>query len=209
MNIYLTRHSKTIWNLEKRLQGRKDSPLCKEGKENALALKKYISDISFDCVYSSPIERAYHTAKLITNDKIIKDDRLMEMDFGDFEGMKIADILNMNFELYDNMWNHPEKFNRIPHGESYDEVMDRVISFFDELKEKEYQNVLIVTHGMLFINILAYMLKLKREDYVQINQRVVDGCSLTLFKEQLGQYEKVFIGKNDFLPNISNEIFNK
>ena len=58
MKIYITRHSKTIWNQEKRLQGRNDSPLTQEGIENAYALKDYISDISFDKVYTSPILRA-------------------------------------------------------------------------------------------------------------------------------------------------------
>ena len=41
MKIYLTRHSKTAWNQEKRLQGRCDSPLTQEGEENAKALKDY------------------------------------------------------------------------------------------------------------------------------------------------------------------------
>ena len=48
MKIYLTRHSKTAWNQEKRLQGRCDSPLTQEGEENAKALKDYIQTIPFD-----------------------------------------------------------------------------------------------------------------------------------------------------------------
>ena len=162
MNIYITRHSKTVWNQEKRLQGRKDSPLIKEGIENAVALKEYIKDISFDCVFSSPIERAYYTAKLLTDNEIIKDDRLMEMNFGILEGKKIEDILKEDYEVYNNMWNHPELFERILEGESYDEVRNRLHSFFEDLKTKDYQNVLIVTHGMCFINMLAYMMKLDR-----------------------------------------------
>lgn len=209
MNIYITRHSKTIWNQEKRLQGRKDSPLVEEGKENAYALRNYISHISFDCVYSSPIKRAYDTAKMITDQKIIKDNRLIEMDFGIFEGQKISDIIQREDHLYDDMWNHPEKFDRIPQGESYDDVILRVEDFLNDLRNKDHQNVLIVTHGMYFINMIAYMLKLDRKDYIKINQRVVDGCSLTLFKEINGEYQQVFYGKNDFLPHITNEVFNK
>lgn len=209
MNIYITRHSKTIWNQEKRLQGRKDSPLVKEGMDNAFALKQYISHIQFDCVFSSPIKRSYDTAKMITNQEVIKDDRLIEMDFGIFEGQKISEIMQRDDHLYDDMWNHPERFERIPQGESYDDVISRVQDFLNDLKRKDYQNVLIVTHGMFFINMIAYMLKLERKDYIKINQRVVDGCSLTLFEEKDGQYQQIFYGKNDFLPHISNEIFNK
>ena len=141
MNIYITRHSKTVWNQEKRLQGRKDSPLIKEGIENAVALKEYIKDISFDCVFSSPIERAYYTAKLLTDNEIIKDDRLMEMNFGILEGKKIEDILKEDYEVYNNMWNHPELFERILEGESYDEVQSRLHSFFEDLKTKDYQTL--------------------------------------------------------------------
>ncbi len=69
MKIYLTRHSKTAWNQEKRLQGRCDSPLTQEGKENAKALKEHIQTISFDGIYSSPIPRACTTARLLFSDK--------------------------------------------------------------------------------------------------------------------------------------------
>jgi broad specificity phosphatase PhoE len=41
MKIYITRHSLTAWNEEKRLQGWKDSPLTKQGKEDALKLGEY------------------------------------------------------------------------------------------------------------------------------------------------------------------------
>jgi len=209
MKIYITRHSKTVWNQEKRLQGRKDSPLVEEGINNAYALRNYLLDIQFDCVYSSPIKRAYDTAKLITDHEIITDERLLEMDFGIFEGQKISDILKRDDHIYDDLWNHPEKFERIPNGESYDEVIGRVKDFLEELQTKNYENVLIVTHGMFFINMIAYMLKLERKDYIKINQRVVDGCSLTLFEEKNGSYQQIFYGKNDFLPHISNEIFNQ
>lgn len=74
MKIYLTRHSQTLWNIEKRLQGRKDSPLTNEGKENAKALKQYIQNMYFDYIYSSPIPRAYITAQYVFQDNIIKDE---------------------------------------------------------------------------------------------------------------------------------------
>lgn len=209
MNIYITRHSKTVWNQEKRLQGRKDSPLIKEGIENAYALNKYIKNISFDCVYSSPIKRALDTAKLLTDQEVVIDELLIEMDFGVLEGKKISEILETNYEVYNNMWNHPELFERIENGESYDEVQIRVKTFLDYLKSKKYKNVLIVTHGMFFINMCAYMMNLERKDFININQKVVDGCSLTLFEENNGVYNLKYFGKNDFLPHISNNIFNK
>ena len=87
MKIYITRHSLTAWNEEKRLQGWKDSPLTKQGKEDALKLGEYMKTIHIDQVYSSPLLRAKSTARLIfKNENIIEDSRLKEMNFGDYEG---------------------------------------------------------------------------------------------------------------------------
>ena len=74
MKIYITRHSLTAWNEEKRLQGWKDSPLTKQGKEDALKLGEYMKTIHIDQVYSSPLLRAKSTARLIfKNENIIED----------------------------------------------------------------------------------------------------------------------------------------
>lgn len=207
MKIYLTRHSKTVWNEERRLQGRRNSDLLDEGIENAKALRDYIinHDMHFDYIYSSPILRAYKTAQIIFNhNDIILDDRLMEMNFGNFEGKKITELLDE--ELYQNLWNHPEKFTKIPGGESYDDVMDRVQSFLEDLQDlKQDSSVFIVTHGMCFIVMLAVMMHLKKEEFVTINQHVVEGCSLTLVEFDEDYH---FIYKNlcDYLPHKTKNI---
>lgn len=213
MKIYLTRHSKTVWNQEKRLQGRCDSPLTPEGIENAKALKHYLdqSQLSFDYIYSSPIQRAYQTALLLFDkSQIIQDDNLVEMNFGVFEGRRIADILKTDGELYNHLWHHPEQFTRIPEGESYDEVIKRAQYFLNQLKQLDgNSNVLVVTHGMYFIVLLATMLGLDRKDYVRINQKVVEGCSLTLVEETNGHYELIKYNQCDYLPHIMNASFAK
>ena len=208
MKIYITRHSKTIWNQEKRLQGRKDSPLTQEGIENAYALKDYISDISFDKVYTSPILRAKKTCEIICgNNDYIEDDRLMEMNFGDFEGKRIVDILKDDAEIYNDLWKRPECFTRIDHGESYDEVKDRAVSFLDDLIKQSYENVLIVTHGMYFVVLLATILGLDKKDYIKINQPVVEGCSLTCVDYSHGKYTLEFYNQGDYLPHRSHTDF--
>ena len=72
MKIYITRHSLTAWNEEKRLQGWKDSPLTKQGKEDALKLGEYMKTIHIDQVYSSPLLRAKSTARLIFKNENIR-----------------------------------------------------------------------------------------------------------------------------------------
>lgn len=211
MYIYLTRHSKTVWNQEKRLQGHQDSPLTEEGIENAKALKRYIQDqhIHFDYIFSSPIQRAYQTALMI-DENIICDDRLKEMNFGIFEGQKISELLMREDHLYDDLWHHPDRFTSIPEGESYEKVITRAQSFLDDLKKYDDEcHILIVTHGMFFIVILAIMLGLTKKDFTKINQKVVEGCSLTLVQEESGEYRVVYYNQCDFLPYISNINFTK
>lgn len=210
MKIYLTRHSQTVWNEEKRLQGRQDSPLTHKGIENALALKNYIKDMSFDYIYSSPILRAYKTACLLFEDgDIIKEERLVEMNFGMFEGTKITDI-QKNSDLYYQLWNQPEIFDRIPNGESYDEVILRVKSFLKDLnKHNQDSQIFIVTHGMFFTVLLATMLGYEKKDFIKINQEVAQGCSLTLVNYQDNQFTIEYYNKHDYLLHISNTLYAK
>ena len=208
MKIYITRHSKTKWNEEKRLQGRKDSPLTDVGKDNAIALKKYLETFSFDYIYSSPIDRAYHTTQILFDNQIIKDDRLMEMNFGDFEGRCISELLNE--KLYHDLWHNPGEFTRINNGESYEEVIERAKSFIHDLTLlPDESNVMIVTHGMFFIVLLSTMLGYKKSEFTILNQNVVLGCSLTCVGFENNQFNLEFYNDTSFLKYVKNEVFNK
>lgn len=212
MNIYLVRHSKTKWNEQKRLQGHKDSPLTQEGMDNAYALKKYIDEnnIQFDDIYSSPLNRAYTTAKVVAGKQDIKiDNRLKEMNFGDYEGQYISQLLAMNPSYYDMMWNNPSEFTCLPNGESYEDVLKRIDDFFNEITNSNAHNILIVTHGMYMILILAYILKLEKKDFTRINRNVAEGCSLNLISYEHNEYKIIYTDKKDFLPHISKIHFNK
>lgn len=211
MKIYLTRHSKTVWNVEKRLQGRQDSPLTTEGIENAIALREFIKNMHFDYIYSSPILRAYSTAKIVfENQKIILDDRLMEMNFGEFEGRKISDINRTDYELYHNLWCHPDEFTIIPGGETYNQVIARAKSFLKDIKElPDNSSVFIVTHGMFFIVLLATILGLNKKNFIQINTKVIDGCSLTCIVYHDSKFHLDYFNKCSYLPHVSHETFIK
>ncbi len=211
MKIYITRHSKTLWNEQRRLQGCKDSPLTKIGKENALALRDHIKDLSFDAIYSSPIQRAYTTATLLFghDDMIIKDDRIREMNFGILEGCSIDELTGEKQKEYNDLWKHPEYSLGIEGGESYDDIENRVRDFLDDLKKSGNEKVFVVTHGFCFIIMLGMIMGLKRQDYTKINSRVVDGCSLTIVDYSNHRFTVEQYGDNSYLPHITNENFVK
>ena len=209
MRLLITRHSKTIWNEKRLLQGRMDSKLTVRGIEEARILGEFLKDETIDVVYSSPIGRAYHTAKLIFPDKkIIEDDRLMEMAFGDYEGKNVAELVT--YEDYHDLWHNPQAQSRLPNGESYQEIKDRMQSFYDDIREKhQNQTVFVVTHGMAFIILQAVIMNLEIKDLVSINQEVVRGCSLTEVFVDNNKTTLTRIGDSSFLPSDNLISFNK
>ena len=95
--IYLVRHGKTDKNKANVLQGRSDQPLNAEGIKEAEDAAKKLGSIKFSHVYSSPLRRAVETARiLVPGFEPTLDDRLMEMDYGPYEG---ADLKNPSPEL--------------------------------------------------------------------------------------------------------------
>lgn len=204
MFLYITRHGKTLWNLESRFQGVKDSPLIESGIRDANDLNKLLINEHFDYVYTSPLGRAKQTCEIIFKNHdvdIICDSRLTEMNFGVFEGMKTDDIFSNYANLYDNLWNHPENFTRCPDGgESFQEVKIRIESFVNDLKKLEDdKKVFIVTHGMYFVCLLGYFLGYEPVDFPKINRSIVRGCSLSLVEIKDNQFDIKYIGKDDHL----------
>ena len=82
--LYIMRHGKTEWNKKKKLQGRTDIPLCREGIEMAEKAREEYKDVHLDICYCSPLIRTRKTAEILLegrNVPIVTDDRLKEMCF--------------------------------------------------------------------------------------------------------------------------------
>lgn len=141
MKIYLIRHGEVNHNLH-RLYNREDEDLNETGIKQAEELKEKIKNIEYDFIISSPLTRAKHTANIINieNKDIVVDDRLSERDPGSLSGQPIEVT---NREEY---WNY---YTTIQYGtsENIKEFFNRVYNFLDELKTKNYKNVLIVAHS--------------------------------------------------------------
>ena len=151
MKIYITRHSLTAWNEEKRLQGWKDSPLTKQGKEDALKLGEYMKTIHIDQVYSSPLLRAKSTARLIfKNENIIEDSRLKEMNFGDWEGKTTQWIYEHHPEELAKFWETPTYYTP-PDAEPITDFHQRIekshIEIQQRMQQHQFKKALVITHG--------------------------------------------------------------
>ena len=156
MKIWVTRHGQTALNAGRKMQGRSDIPLNDTGVAQAKAARDKIGDIKFDAVYSSPLIRAVRTAEIIggvTESEIIKDERIIEADFGKYE-QKSYYGCGPAMSLY---WMFPELFPAPKGVETTDQMIQRTASFLKELEEKDYENVLIACHGGIIRFIRGYL----------------------------------------------------
>ncbi|WML43026.1 histidine phosphatase family protein [Neobacillus sp. PS3-40] len=150
--LYFVRHGQTEWNAENRIQGRQDSNLTEQGMEHANQLGESLKEVEWTAIYSSQSTRALKTAEIVKRERpllIRQDERLMEMHLGDWEGMTMEEIKEMNPEQHGNYWNNPSRYQNET-GESFEEVKERVEVFLNKiLQTYESGNILILTHGVV------------------------------------------------------------
>ncbi|NQN68752.1 histidine phosphatase family protein [Streptococcus suis] len=156
MKIYFVRHGKTEWNLEGRFQGYSgDSALLPQAFEELELLGKHLSDLPFDAIYSSDLQRAKITAEQIARanhhcQTVQTTPQLREWSFGKLEGSKMAIFraiypkqawaLKHNLALFD---------NDLFEAESVHQVTQRMVNFVQSLKGQDMDRVLIVSHGAI------------------------------------------------------------
>lgn len=147
--IYFVRHGQTEWNKIGKMQGHKDIKLNDEGREQAQVVKEKLQGIKFDKVFSSPLIRATETAKIISNQEITIDNRLIERFNGELEGKFKKDI-----KVFPD-FNDP---NDTRFGiESLDSFRSRINDFLDEITKKyKNKNILVVTHAGVCLYVRCY-----------------------------------------------------
>lgn len=84
MEILLTRHGQTDWNLLKKVQGKADIELNEKGIQQAETTRDFLKEKSIDLILCSPLKRAIQTAEIINqgrNIRIIIDERVSSLKF--------------------------------------------------------------------------------------------------------------------------------
>lgn len=175
MKLYITRHGETSRNAENRVLGRSDIPLNEKGREQAIILAEKLKDTEIDVIFTSPLCRAKETAEIVGVSKKlmpIGDERLLEINFGDFEGVP------RDSEEYQAA--KRDHFKRYPNGESYFDMAYRIYDFLFMLK-REYSDkkVLVVSHGGVCRIICNYFRDMENEEFVQ---HAFPNCGLEEFE---------------------------
>ena len=176
MEILLTRHGQTEWNVLKKVQGKADIKLNEIGIEQAKNTKEKLKEEKIDLILSSPLLRARETANIINQDKnvpIIICNELSERDFGEFEGMSSTEF---DFEAF---WSYKKNI-QYKQAENIKDFFNRVYNFLDSIYEKyKDKRILLVAHGGISIPIYCYFNTIPDKD--SLLSLAIDNCEVAKF----------------------------
>lgn len=173
MKIYLIRHTETV--VPKGIcYGQADVDI----KEPYLDIFEDIKNqLPTDAiVYSSPLQRCKKMAEYCF-DNIIFDDRLKEMNFGNWELQAWNDIPLEEI----NPWMDNFVEVRVPNGESFEDLYHRVGEFYSEILQKNNNKVILFCHDGTIRSILSHYHKTQLKD------------SFSLYKIQYGEIVKIIL----------------
>lgn len=152
--VYFVRHGQTDWNAEERFQGQRDIPINETGRQQASRNGAVLSDLlqqpaDFDFV-ASPLSRTRETMEIIRSELGLEregyrtDARLLELNYGDWEGITLAEMQRSHGSLSEARNN--SKWDFVPpgeHSESYAMQAERFAPWLDEIARP----TVCITHG--------------------------------------------------------------
>ena len=181
--IIFLRHGQAENNTKRILAGRTEGvPLTKIGIEQAEQIGKYLKPIDISAIYSSPIERADNTAKIVAESNSIDyklDERLTELDMGKFTRMPYDEIFAKHGNVFLKFYSNDPIISKY-NVETFPHVQKRVMDMLDyTIKKHDQENVLLVTHMDPIKSVIAKVMDLKP---LSLFELIIANCSLTIIK---------------------------
>ena len=166
-NIYFSRHKKT--NVKKNIfLGQKLNPNIIEKKNN-----NEFTKIKFDRCFSSPSLRCRETAKIVArNKKIITNNLLKEIDYGDAEGLNLKE-LNQKYPEIRKSWKKALD-PKFPNGVSITDVNVRLKKFIKNKIIFKNFNYLIFTHNVVLRCLIGSIYKINQKEWYKIDINYFD-----------------------------------
>lgn len=136
--IYFIRHGLTELNAQGKIAGHTETPLIKEGKQQAKLAGKQVQKLGIEHIVSSPLSRAFDTAKIIAKEisypieKIEVNPLLVERFFGQMEAQPYRPDID---------------FDGVADAEPTDVFLARIEQVVLYLKSLPYSRILVVGHG--------------------------------------------------------------
>ncbi|MEQ3339489.1 histidine phosphatase family protein [Clostridium butyricum] len=148
--IMLIRHGETEWNILGKFQGSTDIPLSNEGIRQAFMLKERLKS-DFDYIFSSPLKRAYETAKILCDEsgkQVSIAEEIREINFGEWEGLTVKGIAEKYPDIF-NQWRNDKREGKFCGGDmSTLNASIRAKNCIMEIANKHKgKKIVIVAHG--------------------------------------------------------------
>jgi len=183
--IIFLRHGQAKNNTERILAGRTEGvPLTDVGIKQSEYTAKLLEHMKISAIYSSPIERAKHTAEIVAKHNSLDvtiDDRLNELDMGKFTGMPYDEIFNSHGNVFMKFYNNELE---IAHNgvETFLEVKKRILGIVDHvIKKHPDENILLVTHMDPIKAMLSTIVDLSPTNLFEL---IIANASLNIFREK-------------------------
>lgn len=198
--VVIVRHGQSSYNAERRIQGRTDvSTLTEKGRKDARKVGAALSRLTFAAVYSSPLQRAKHTAEAIaecfsSSPPVKPVEQLMEVDLPLWQGMLLAEVKEKFAEDY-RIWQQKpdELMMAVPQTQGVKEhypvlaLFEQARQFWQEILPRHSgETILIVGHNGINRALICTALEISPKRYHSIQQSNC-GVSVLNFSEELGQ----------------------
>jgi broad specificity phosphatase PhoE len=173
LTVLLTRHGHTNRSEpEQYLGAHLPADLTARGRRDARALAGRLAAVPIDRVLSSPATRALETAHILVRGRdlaVEADDRLIELDYGAWEGHTLDEIKSLFPGQYEQYERDPATFD-VGGAESGREVAARLQPVIDELLDwaearDDEPTCLVVGHSSTNRILLAMLLGVELNDY--------------------------------------------
>lgn len=183
--IILLRH--TSLDIEpETFYGQSDVNVSKDFQKEVFLIKEKMKKLKINdlkpLVFSSPLKRCKKLAlEIFSNFKI--DDRLKELNFGDWEMLKLNEIPRKEIEE----WRKNLMYFKIPNGESNKLFYNRVKDFCDEFATLKH-DLFIICHAGTINCIISYLANIPFEKLVNENWKKIHYGSITILERQKNKF---------------------
>lgn len=183
MRLIIIRHGESEWNRIGRYQGQADAPLSDLGSRQAEALASRLRSEPIHAILASPLQRARRTAEAVARHHpdvpFIVESALLEIDHGDWQGLMSAEVVE-KYGIGLNEWRHHPTRSQMPNGESFSNILKRVLDMKERLcNEYADRNVLVSTHDVVVKILVADALGM---DMDRINRIWVTNASVSVIE---------------------------
>ncbi|MEH2044870.1 histidine phosphatase family protein [Nostoc sp.] len=204
--VIIVRHGQSGYNTERRIQGRTDaSTLTEKGRNDASLVGKALSNILFNAIYSSPLQRAKHTADIIHSELAIQakqsaviqvSDLLLEIDLPLWEALLTSQVKQNFAEDYRTWHQNPDKLRMLLNDAQGTREHYPVLALYEQarqfwpeiLSQHQGETILIVGHNGINRALISTALGIPPSRYHSIQQ---SNCGITVLNFAGGLGEPV------------------